>query len=148
MLPRWRSSVDLTACWPRPISSQNIVLEFDPSSTSGHVQSNLNQVSRGAICLFEYLVQLDFRPSIEKDEQAHCLACTSILDESPTRPGYEVKCIDRIWLNQYYPMLFPKRQLAPFVPDKLYRETSRLGICCIYVGRLILYNDQIHLLWL
>ncbi len=32
------------------------VLEFNSSSTSGHVQSNLNRVSRGAICLFEYLV--------------------------------------------------------------------------------------------
>ena len=44
-------------------------------------------------------------------------------------------------------MLFPKRQPASFVLDRSYRETSRPGTCCIYVGRSILNNGQIHLLW-
>ena len=46
--------------------------------------------------MFEYLVSLDFRLSIENDEKAHRLVYMLIQDESPPRPEYQVKCINRI----------------------------------------------------
>lgn len=111
------------------------------SFTPRHVQSKFkNQPSKGP-------VWPNFGPVIETDEKGHYLAWKSIQDEPPPKAEYQVKCLDCIWLSQYSPMIFPKRQPAPFVLDKSYRGRSKPGICCICVGLLILDNDQIHLLW-
>ncbi len=57
-----------------------------------------------------------------------------------------VKYINRIWMNQYYQILFLKKLVAHFVFDKLYYRISKSEICYIYIERLILDNDQINFL--